>query len=73
MTTECPLCDSIVPINTELLLKLKVNGIKCPSCKEYFSPNNSELEKAELKIEELKDELIINNSLKNIHRLFDDC
>ncbi len=73
MITACPLCDAMIPMNIELAIKMNENGIVCPCCEESFCPFDSDIEKAEMKIEELKNDLVINNSLNNNHRLYDDC
>jgi hypothetical protein len=63
MLTACPKCDSMIPMNLELALKIDDLGIKCPCCEEYINPFGAEIEIVEQKIGELKDQLVISNSL----------
>ena len=53
----------MIPMNLELALKIDDLGIKCPCCEEYINPFGAEIEVAEQKVEELKDQFVISNSL----------
>lgn len=70
MITTCPHCDSLVPMNVELAVKSQEKELNCPCCNMAFDPFTGH---ADLIVEDLKDRLVIEKSLQNIGRWFEDC
>ncbi|MDZ4668571.1 MAG: hypothetical protein SGJ00_11915 [bacterium] len=73
MLTACPHCDSMVPMNVDLATKSALASLVCACCDKSFDPFGDEIGHIELSIEAIKDELVINKSLQNKGRFFDDC
>ena len=74
MIVGCPSCMSSVSIDLELALELLGQELTCPDCGEIYSLSQiKESLNFELTLESLKDEMVIQNSLKNQARFFDDC
>jgi hypothetical protein len=64
----------MVPMNVEIALNIKSATILCPCCNTGFNPFEQSVELMDDEIiEELKDHLVIEKSLENNHRLYDDC
>lgn len=65
---------SSVSIDLELALELLGKELTCPDCGEIYSLSQTkESLNFELSLESLKDEKLIQNSMKNPLRLLDDC
>lgn len=73
MLTACPNCDSFVPMNVEVAVHASTNDLICPCCERPFNPFDLAQFNAELGVEELKDNMIIERSLQNTGRWFEDC
>ncbi|MFY8020951.1 MAG: hypothetical protein ACOVP1_07130 [Bacteroidia bacterium] len=70
----CPTCTTSLSIDPEQAIELLGKEINCPDCGNQFQINETkESLSFDMKLEEMKDELVIQNSLKNLARHFDDC
>ena len=63
----------MVPMNVELALHSATQALLCPCCNELMEPFNKQNFEAELRVEEMKDALVIDQSLQNVGRWFEDC
>ncbi len=73
MIITCPSCDSYFPINVEIAQSLSTTHMICPACEKPFDPSGTDDDPLDLRIESIKDELVINKSLQNTTRWFEDC
>ena len=73
MICTCPNCDYFFPLNLEVVLTKTLEHVVCPCCENPFKNFMNIQEEAELGIERIKDELVIEKSLQNIGRWFEDC
>jgi len=56
-----------------VVLTKTLEHVVCPCCENPFKNFMNIQEEAELGIERIKDELVIEKSLQNIGRWFEDC
>lgn len=73
MITACPHCDSFVPMNVDLANQSKNLDLNCPCCEQSFKPFDPLLFDVELEIEAIKEKMVIEKSLQNTTRWFEDC
>jgi hypothetical protein len=73
MITACPHCDSFVPMNVDLAVHSANLSLNCPCCEQAFKPFDPLLFEAEMQVEAIKDNLVIEKSLQNTTRWFEDC
>lgn len=73
MLCTCPNCDTMVPIDQELLARGESMIMKCICCALHFDPFDKKDFEATLRLAALREQMVVDNNLKNNFRHFEDC